>query len=88
MFFLLPHKLILIGRNFFQEVEESDSSAAGEASQTKKIGADPFNNQESDPAKCGAMRRFLIILNRCLSLLLWSFTLKSCMAGNHQKVIF
>jgi hypothetical protein len=77
MFFLLPRKLILICRNFFQEVDESESSAAGEASQTKKIGADPFNNQESDPAKSGAMRRFLVILNKCLSLLLWLFTLKS-----------
>ncbi|KAK3141687.1 hypothetical protein QOZ80_4BG0337110 [Eleusine coracana subsp. coracana] len=41
------------------EVDENDSNAAGEASQTKKIGADPFNNQESDPAKSGAMRSSL-----------------------------
>ncbi|GJN01933.1 hypothetical protein PR202_ga19238 [Eleusine coracana subsp. coracana] len=53
------------------EVDENDSNAAGEASQTKKIGADPFKNQEADPAKSGAMRRFLIISNRCLSFLLW-----------------
>ncbi|KAK3143879.1 hypothetical protein QOZ80_4AG0306150 [Eleusine coracana subsp. coracana] len=38
------------------EVDENDSNAAGEASQTKKIGADPFKNQEADPAKSGAMR--------------------------------
>jgi len=28
--------------NSFQEVDESDSNATGESSQSKKIGADPF----------------------------------------------
>ncbi|KAJ1272426.1 hypothetical protein BS78_06G200600 [Paspalum vaginatum] len=41
------------------EVDENDSSATGEASQPKKIGADPFNNDEIDPAKSGAMRSSL-----------------------------
>ncbi|CAD6262554.1 unnamed protein product [Miscanthus lutarioriparius] len=41
------------------EVDESDSNATGEASQSKKIGADPFNNNEADPAKSGAMRNSL-----------------------------
>jgi len=47
--------------NFFQEVDENDSNAGGEASQPKKIDADPFNNDEADPAKSGAMRKYLII---------------------------
>ena len=46
---------------FFQEVDENDSNAGGEAGQSKKIGADPFNNDEADPAKSGAMRKYLII---------------------------
>jgi U3 small nucleolar RNA-associated protein 19 len=41
----------------FQEVDENDSNAKEEASQPKKIGADPFNNDEADPAKSGAMRK-------------------------------
>ncbi|TVU16009.1 hypothetical protein EJB05_39555 [Eragrostis curvula] len=45
------------------EVDESNSNATGEANQTKKIGADPFNNQEIDPAKSGAMRSSLWEIN-------------------------
>ena len=45
--------------NFFQEVDENDSNVGGEAGQSKKIGADPFNNDEADPAKSGAMRKYL-----------------------------
>jgi U3 small nucleolar RNA-associated protein 19 len=41
------------------EVDENDSNAKEEASQPKKIGADPFNNDEADPAKSGAMRSSL-----------------------------
>jgi len=41
------------------EVDENDSNAGGEAGQSKKIGADPFNNDEADPAKSGAMRSSL-----------------------------
>uniref|UniRef100_A0A0A9FM67 CCAAT-binding factor domain-containing protein n=1 Tax=Arundo donax TaxID=35708 RepID=A0A0A9FM67_ARUDO len=41
------------------EVDDNDSHAAGEASQLKKIGSDPFNNEEADPSKSGAMRSSL-----------------------------
>ncbi|KAF8702585.1 hypothetical protein HU200_032969 [Digitaria exilis] len=41
------------------EVDENESNTRGEASQPKKIGADPFNNDEADPAKSGAMRSSL-----------------------------
>lgn len=41
------------------EVDESDSNATREASQSKKIGSDPFNQNEADPAKSGAMRSSL-----------------------------
>ncbi|KAL6652156.1 hypothetical protein ACP70R_011081 [Stipagrostis hirtigluma subsp. patula] len=41
------------------EVDENDSNATVEANQPKKIGADPFNNEEADPAKSGAMRSSL-----------------------------
>ncbi|CAL5030385.1 unnamed protein product [Urochloa decumbens] len=38
------------------EVDENDANATVEASRPKQIGADPFNNDEADPAKSGAMR--------------------------------
>lgn len=60
MFLLLSHKLILLLCIFFQEVDENESNTRGEASQPKKIGADPFNNDEADPAKSGAMRKYLL----------------------------
>ncbi|CAN6229319.1 unnamed protein product [Urochloa humidicola] len=41
------------------EVDENDTNATVEASRPKKIGADPFNNDEADPAKSGAMRSSL-----------------------------
>nr|CAB3485557.1 unnamed protein product [Digitaria exilis] len=41
------------------EVDENESNTRGEATQPKKIGADPFNNDEADPAKSGAMRSSL-----------------------------
>ncbi|AQK45323.1 Nucleolar complex protein 4 [Zea mays] len=41
------------------EVDESDSNATREASQSKKIGSDPFNQNDADPAKSGAMRSSL-----------------------------
>ncbi|CAL5069618.1 unnamed protein product [Urochloa decumbens] len=41
------------------EVDENDANATVEASRPKKIGADPFNNDEADPAKSGAMRSSL-----------------------------
>ncbi|CAN6236047.1 unnamed protein product [Urochloa humidicola] len=41
------------------EVDETDRNAREEASRPKKIGADPFNNDEADPAKSGAMRSSL-----------------------------
>ncbi|KAL6843668.1 hypothetical protein ACP4OV_026239 [Aristida adscensionis] len=41
------------------EVDENDRNDTVEASQPKKIGADPFNNEEADPAKSGAMRSSL-----------------------------
>uniref|UniRef100_A0A804RHT3 CCAAT-binding factor domain-containing protein n=1 Tax=Zea mays TaxID=4577 RepID=A0A804RHT3_MAIZE len=40
-------------------VDESDSNATREASQSKKIGSDPFNQNDADPAKSGAMRSSL-----------------------------
>ena len=61
MFLLLSQEILLMQWNFFQEVDENDSNAGGEAGQSKKIGADPFNNDEADPAKSGAMRKYLII---------------------------
>lgn len=65
MFLLLSHKLILMLCIFFQEVDENDNTARGEASQPKKIGTDPFNNDEADPAKSGAMRKYLTISYIC-----------------------
>ncbi|CAL5030386.1 unnamed protein product [Urochloa decumbens] len=41
------------------EVDENDANATVEASRPKQIGADPFNNDEADPAKSGAMRSSL-----------------------------
>jgi hypothetical protein len=66
--------------NFFQEVDESDSNATGEASQSKKIGADPFNNNEADPAKSGAMRKYLyfIIPNGCYLIFSFSSVIFPC----------
>jgi hypothetical protein len=76
--------------NFFQEVDESDSNATGEASQSKKIGADPFNNNEADPAKSGAMRKYLyfIIPNGCYLILFFFFSyfpLQSLVTSRHLK---
>jgi hypothetical protein len=62
--------------NSFQEVDESN--ATGEASQSKKIGADPFNNNEADPAKSGAMRKYFIISKRCYLILFFFFALSPC----------
>jgi U3 small nucleolar RNA-associated protein 19 len=42
--------------DLFQEVDENDNNAMD--TQPKKIGADPFNNDEADPAKSGAMRMY------------------------------
>ena len=50
-------------RNLFQEIPQDDTNSSGEASQPKKVGADPFNNEETDPTKSGAMRKYLIISN-------------------------
>jgi U3 small nucleolar RNA-associated protein 19 len=41
------------------EIDANDSEIFNEASQRKKVGADPFNNEETDPAKSGAMRSSL-----------------------------
>lgn len=41
------------------EVPEDDTNTSGEVSQPKKVGADPFNNEETDPTKSGAMRSSL-----------------------------
>lgn len=73
IFLLLFHKLSFMLWNSFQEVDESDSNATGEASQSKKIGVDPFNNNEADPAKSGAMRKYFIMLIRCYPILLFFF---------------
>jgi hypothetical protein len=53
--------------NLFQEVPQDDTNTSGEASQPKKVGADPFNNEETDPTKSGAMRKYLIIIKPILS---------------------
>uniref|UniRef100_A0A0D9W8P7 CCAAT-binding factor domain-containing protein n=1 Tax=Leersia perrieri TaxID=77586 RepID=A0A0D9W8P7_9ORYZ len=37
----------------------NDSEPSNESSQRKKVGADPFNNEECDPTKSGAMRSSL-----------------------------
>jgi len=78
IFLLLFHKLIFMLWNSFQEVDESDSNATGEASQSKKIGADPFNNNEAEPAKSGAMRKYFIISNRCYLILFFFFGCFPC----------
>ncbi|KAL5213871.1 hypothetical protein ABZP36_003023 [Zizania latifolia] len=41
------------------EIDANDSETANKASQHKKVGTDPFNNEETDPAKSGAMRSSL-----------------------------
>ncbi|KAF0894507.1 hypothetical protein E2562_039433 [Oryza meyeriana var. granulata] len=41
------------------EIDANDSETTNEASQCKKVGTDPFNNEETDPAKSGAMRSSL-----------------------------
>ena len=43
--------------NNFQENGANDSEPSNESSQRKKVGADPFNNEECDPTKSGAMRK-------------------------------
>uniref|UniRef100_J3M0S6 CCAAT-binding factor domain-containing protein n=1 Tax=Oryza brachyantha TaxID=4533 RepID=J3M0S6_ORYBR len=41
------------------EIDANDSETAKDANQSKKVGTDPFNNEEADPAKSGAMRSSL-----------------------------
>uniref|UniRef100_A0ACD5UUR9 Uncharacterized protein n=1 Tax=Avena sativa TaxID=4498 RepID=A0ACD5UUR9_AVESA len=45
--------------NFLVHWEAPQDDTTGEASLPKKVGADPFNNEETDPAKSGAMRSSL-----------------------------
>uniref|UniRef100_A0A0E0H569 CCAAT-binding factor domain-containing protein n=1 Tax=Oryza nivara TaxID=4536 RepID=A0A0E0H569_ORYNI len=52
--FMAKHRAV-----FLQEIDANDSEIFNEASQRKKVGADPFNNEETDPAKSGAMRSSL-----------------------------
>lgn len=74
--------------NFFQEVDESDSNATGEARQSKKIGADPFNNNEADPAKSGAMRKYFIISNKCYLILFFFFGSFAVLSDKPSPKIF
>lgn len=79
-FLLLFHELSFVLWICFQEVDESDSNATREASQSKKIGSDPFNQNDADPAKSGAMRKYFIITKRVLShhfIFLWFLFLHS-----------
>ncbi|XP_071682805.1 protein NUCLEOLAR COMPLEX ASSOCIATED 4 isoform X1 [Lolium perenne] len=39
--------------------QDDDTNTSREASQPKKVGADPFDNEETDPTKSGAMRSSL-----------------------------
>lgn len=42
-----------------QSGDDARESDAGAVMHNKKLGVDPFNSEESDPAKCNAMRKFL-----------------------------
>jgi hypothetical protein len=73
--------------NLFQEVpQDDDTNTSREASQPKKVGADPFDNEETDPTKSGAMRKYQIISN-IFCLVTSPFNPQSVLRQKRQTVV-